>query len=97
MNPTKKLGVDSGAPEEWAVSASRRTPAMLPMSNPVRGRDNIKGTGPFSFGKQFLYARQILTGCIMVYKCLSVRHKHVASYLENTWYDLIQTSHSSLL
>ena len=53
MDPTKKPGVDSGAPEEQAVSASRRTPAMLPMSNPVRGRDNIKGTGPFSFGKRF--------------------------------------------
>jgi hypothetical protein len=43
------------------------------------------------------YARQILTGRIMVYKCMSVRRKHVASYFENAWCDLIQTSHSSLL
>ena len=97
MDPIKKPGVDSGAPEEWGISASCRTPAILPMSNSVWGRDNIKVTGPFAFGKRVLYARQILTGRIIVYKCLSVRRKHVASYLDNAWCELIQTSHSSLL
>ena len=29
--------------------------------------------------------------------CLSIRRKHIASYLENAWCDLIQTSHISLL
>ena len=35
MDPTKKPGVDSGAPEEYAGSASCKTPAMLLMSNLV--------------------------------------------------------------
>ena len=86
--PTKKQGVDSGAPEESAVSASCRTPTMLSTLNPVCGRDNIKVTGPFSFGKRVLYACQILTGRIMVYKCLSVGRKHVA-YSEAVYYMLV--------